>query len=153
MAEVTYPIHCYKNLCVPRYAHTRKEFEALQLEGWTDVRANIGPQEYPKRLYSADGDTTVIGHFNKEGVVDLQAAKEAESDLLADGWSATPVAKKEVSEVANTGIHHALTTSGPRLDALESDMASMKNTLSEILSALQMSKRSPGRPPKELVEV
>lgn len=153
MAEVTYPIHCYKNLHVPRYAHTKKEFDALELEGWTNVRANIGPQEYPKRLYSADGDTTVVGHFNKDGVVDLQAAKEAESDLLAEGWSTTPMAKKEVSEVTNSGIHHALATSGPRLDVLESDMASMKSTLAEILSALQVSKRSPGRPPKELVEV
>lgn len=165
MPEVVYPTHMYRDLNRPRYAHDRKAVDALTLEGWTDIRANIGPQLYPCSLYRADGVTQVVGDYDKEGVVDLAAAQAKEKELTDAGWSRTAVAKIEeeakpplsfteaVNEAAKgtvrvEKVEQAVAVLGSDVEALKSDTAELKSGVAEILALLTKPPKEP-KPPKD----
>lgn len=131
MSEIVYPIHVYKTLNRPRYANSRKEFEALQLDGWTDVRANIGYQEFPKTLYSETGETVLVGDYDRDGVVNLDSARVEERKRNKAGYS-DKAAARTGSETVPAGPSPLFASSG-RIDQLEADMAQIKSALSEIL--------------------
>ncbi len=162
MAEVSYPVHMHKHLHAPLYANEKKEIDGMEAAGWTSERRNIGPQEYPRMLYSETGETMIVGNYQDGGefqfnagrpesfrrqvlVVDLEAAQQEEARYIAEGWSRTPVASGMLPEAPVNGILEAISNAkenASRLNALEGDVAEIKSGMSEILAALGGKRRA-----------
>lgn len=134
MAEIEYPVHMYKNLCMPKYAHDRKSMDAMTLDGWTNVRANIGPQIYPRGMFHPETrEAVVVGDYGKDGVIDLERAKAEEQSYRDRGYTEKAVAPlMAVAPQESAAPRGSLT----RLDQLETDMADLKGSMAEILEAL-----------------
>lgn len=147
MAETNYPIHFYKNLSAPRYANDAKQVAELEADGWTSVRANIGPQEYPRHVYRDDGDVALVGDYDKNGEIDLEKAQAEEAKYAKLGYGRKPVAANSVPEAPPVkGIMEAIVdvkANAERLTALESDVADIKSGMGQILAALNAKPAAP----------
>lgn len=155
---VEYPVHMYKHLHRARYAHDRKAVEALTLDGWTDIRANIEKQDYPCVLYRDDGHTVTIGDYDREGIVDLAKAQAEEARLTDEGWSRKAVARAAVEEATPVSLNEAVAAApkhairidaveqglavlGSDVEALKADTAELKTGIAAILAELQTSNK------------
>lgn len=98
----------------PQYAHDRKQEEALEKKGFTDVYANAGNPQYPRRVYKEDGESAV-------------ALDEAhEKKLSKSGHSRTPVAKTNTDIVLTAA---ADPYSRKRIEDLEMKLAKLTEAL------------------------
>jgi hypothetical protein len=133
MADVQYPVHVYKHLNRPRYAHNKKDLDALREDGWTEQRNNIPMQEYPKTLYSPEGNRVTVGDYDERtGAVDEKAAKAQELKLSKGGYGTTPPERVE------TPVKAQVSTGSPagRIDVLEERVNSIDEKLNLILESL-----------------
>lgn len=115
MADKKYPVPYYKIGESPRYAHTRKDEEALQYDGWSETYIH---QEFPKALYAKNGS-----------VVRADDAAH-EQRLLEEGYSNKPIAPQ--SERKAMAAEAAESTG--RLDALEDRVQALEEQIEELLT-------------------
>ena len=133
MADTTYPIGMYKDHGPDiepevRYAHTRKEEEALAEAGFTNDRRNLPPNDYPRLLCSPIGDQIrVVGKVEEAAAIELGYGRK---------WVAKPEPKKNGALTPE-----AATASNGRIDQLEDDMSTLKATMAEILAAVASKKK------------
>lgn len=133
MADTTYPIGMYKDHGPEvepevRYAHTRKEEEALAEAGFTNDRRNLPPNDYPRILCNLNGDQIrVVGKVEETAAIEL-------------GYGRKFVLKAE-SKKNGAITPETATASNGRLDTLEDEMSSLKATMAEILAAVSQKKK------------
>lgn len=135
--DITYPISLFMDGKPPKYAHNAKEAKTLRDAGWHDNYRNLPHQEYPRSLYDENGNAV--------------RAEDAdhEAKLTEEGYSRTPVAKKEEKNIQTLGESlHAARNHNTRIDVLEKDMAEVKDGISQILLFISAPKGKPGRKKK-----
>ena len=109
----------------PAYAHNKKQEQAMEEDGYTDQNRSL-KFEYPFSMYDGQGNIKTA----------TDAAHKAE--LIAAGYSETPVAKKvrAVREAPAPGSAAAAMSTVPqddsRVEALEDEVAALRETVEGI---------------------
>ncbi len=128
MADTTYPIGMYKDHgplveLEVRYAHTRKEEEALAEAGFTNDRRNLPANDYPRLMYLANGEyMRVVNKIEEDAAVEL-------------GYGRKIIVKKEVAAARPATTAETSAANG-RIDQLEDDVQSLKESIAQILEAV-----------------
>src|SRR5262245_40807105 len=118
MPDKEFPVGYYKQGEDVQYAHSPKDEQRLQEDGFTEGHGSIPKQEFPKMLY------------NKDGVAKKAVTQEDEKKLTAQGYSSKVVLPKH-PELGGYG--HQPRGTGPQhqIDYLQDELERLKDQLSE----------------------
>jgi len=118
MPEKEYPVGYYRQGEDPQFAHSPKDEQRLQEDGYSEGHGSIPKQDYPKMLY------------NKDGVAKKAATAEDEKKLGAQGYSSKVVLPKHPEQ---GGYGHQARPSGTQhqVDYLLEELDQLKEQLGE----------------------